>query len=227
MTLNGRFYPVRINRSNRARSVIVSADTVKKEVRLTVPRHSSMAFAIRFAQSKTDWLAERFAEAPPTVPIVDGAEIALFGESHKICWSRDFARKPEVVGNEIRVGGPEDRLAERIIAWLREQAREVCAQDLTDYCARASLPVPRLSIGDARRRWGSCSGRKSIRLSWRLVMAPEMVRRSVVAHEVAHLQHMNHGPDFYRLLDRIFEGDRKNADSWLKQHGGNLHLIGA
>ncbi|MEL6873929.1 MAG: SprT family zinc-dependent metalloprotease [Pseudomonadota bacterium] len=227
MALNGRFYPIRIKRSSRARSVIVSADTVKEEVRLTVPRYTSMAFAIRFAQSKTEWLAERFAEAPPVVPIVNGTQIALFGETRTIHWSPNFARRPRLVGDEIQVGGPEDRMADRIIAWLRDQARETCARDLAEYCARATLPVPRLSIGDARRRWGSCSGRKSIRLSWRLVMAPEMVRRSVVAHEVAHLEHMNHGPEFYHLLDRIFEGDRKNADAWLKRHGGNLHLIGA
>jgi hypothetical protein len=58
-------------------------------------------------------------------------------------------------------------------------------------------------------------------------MAPPMVRRSVVAHEVAHLRHMNHSPAFYGLLDEIFEGDRKDADRWLKSHGSDLHLIGA
>jgi predicted metal-dependent hydrolase len=57
-------------------------------------------------------------------------------------------------------------------------------------------------------------------------MAPPMVRKSVVAHEVAHLRHMNHSAAFYGHLDQIFEGNRKEADHWLKQHGGNLHLIG-
>ena len=58
-------------------------------------------------------------------------------------------------------------------------------------------------------------------------MAPPQVRRSVVAHEVAHLRHMDHSKSFYDHLDSIFEGERKAADLWLKQHGGNLHLIGA
>ena len=38
----------------------------------------------------------------------------------------------------------------------------------------------------AQRRWGSCSDRKAIRINWRLVQAPDFVRRSVVAHEVGH-----------------------------------------
>lgn len=107
------------------------------------------------------------------------------------------------------------------------QAREVYLADLSEYCDRAQCDIPSLSIGDARRRWGSCSGKQAIRLNWRLIMAPPMVRRSVVAHEVAHLKHMNHSKDFYAHLDVVFEGDRKAADRWLKTHGNSLHLVGA
>ena len=57
-------------------------------------------------------------------------------------------------------------------------------------------------------------------------MAPDEVRRSVVAHEVAHLRHMNHSADFYAWLDALFEGDRKSADHWLKAHGRGLYLVG-
>ena len=35
---------------------------------------------------------------------------------------------------------------------------------------------------------------RPIRLSWRLILAPPQVRRYVVAHEVAHLMHLDHGP---------------------------------
>ncbi len=225
--LEGRFYPLRVRKLTQARSIAVSADTVKGEVRLTMPRYASTAQALRFAQSKSDWLAARFADALPPVPIVDGAEIAFAGESHVIRWSTEFNRKPKRIGGEIRVGGPENRIEARIISWMKDQVRDIYADDLAFYCERAETELPTLSVGDARRRWGSCSGRKAIRLSWRLVMAPPIVRRSVVAHEVAHLRHMDHSPAFYALLDQIFDGERREADRWLKQHGSALHLIGA
>lgn len=225
--LGDRFYPLRVRKLAQARSIAVSADTVKGEVQLTMPRYASMAQALRFAQSKSDWLTDRFADALPPVPIVDGAEIAFAGEGHVIRWSADYNRKPLKKNNEIRVGGPKERIAGRVIDWMKDEARDVYAKDLAFYCERAGLEAPALSVGDARRRWGSCSGRKAIRLSWRLIMAPPMVRRSVVAHEVAHLRHMNHSPVFYALLDQIFEGERRDADHWLKQHGAALHLIGA
>ena len=57
-------------------------------------------------------------------------------------------------------------------------------------------------------------------------MAPVYVRRSVIAHEVAHIRHMNHSADFYTWLDTLYEGNRKAADQWLKMHGTGLQRVG-
>ena len=224
--LDGISYPVELRRSKQARSIIVSADTVKGIVRLTVPVSASKNQALRFAQSKADWLNARFAEALPPVPIENGSQIAFLGEPHIICWSPEYVRKPLIVDGEIRLGGPSEHLESRMLRWLKAQARSIFAEDLQFYCTRAGVDLPKLAVGDARRRWGSCSGHRSIRLSWRLVMAPAHVRRSVVAHEVAHLLHMDHSPRFYALLDRIYESDRQIADRWLKDHGRGLHMVG-
>ncbi|WP_417620779.1 M48 family metallopeptidase [Parasphingorhabdus sp.] len=227
ISLGGVSYPLQLRRSKQARSIIVSADTVKGVVRLTLPTYASEHQALRFAQSKSDWLNARFAEAVPPVPIEDGSQIAFLGEPHIIRWSPDFARAPLLVDGEIRLGGPAEHVESRILRWAKAQARTIFAEDLQYYCTRAGFDMPRLAVGDARRRWGSCSGNRSIRLSWRLVMAPPHVRRSVVAHEVAHLKHMDHSPRFYALLDQIYESDRSTADRWLKQHGRGLHMVGA
>ena len=62
-----------------------------------------------------------------------------------------------------------------------------------------------------------------MRLNWRLVQAPDFVRRSVVAHEVAHLVHFDHSPAFHTLLDRLYEGDIELANRWLSKHGRTLY----
>ena len=224
--LDDKSYPLQIRRSKQARSIIVSADTVKGIVCLTMPAYASEAQALRFAQSKSAWLNARFAEALPPVAIRDGSQIAFMGEPRIIRWSPEFARAPLLVEGEIRLGGPCELVESRILRWLKAQARAIYAKDLEYYCARASTDLPKLAVGDARRRWGSCSGHKSIRLNWRLVMAPPHVRRSVVAHEVAHLTHMDHSRRFYALLDEIYESDRRIADRWLKDHGRGLHMVG-
>ena len=60
-------------------------------------------------------------------------------------------------------------------------------------------------------------------MNWRLIMAPDAVRRSVVAHEVAHLIHFDHSPAFRALLAELFEGDIEDANRWLKADGRRLY----
>ena len=64
---------------------------------------------------------------------------------------------------------------------------------------------------------------KRIRLNWRLIQAPDFVRRSVVAHEVTHLVHFDHSPAFHALLGDLYEDDIAVADRWLKQNGRSLY----
>jgi hypothetical protein len=83
----------------------------------------------------------------------------------------------------------------------------------------------RVGVGDPVSRWGSCSASGAIRYSWRLILAPDWVRRATVAHEVAHRVHMNHGPDFHALVERLLGGDRSRARLWLRRHGSGLHRL--
>ena len=123
----------------------------------------------------------------------------------------------------IALGGPKGSLERRLQRWLESEARTLFEDEIAHYCRRAALdPVP-LALSRAQKRWGSCSDRKTIRLNWRLIQAPDHVRRSVVAHEVTHLVHFDHSPAFHAMLDSLFEEDIKQADLWLKEHGRSLY----
>jgi predicted metal-dependent hydrolase len=87
--------------------------------------------------------------------------------------------------------------------------------------------VARVGVGDPLSRWGSCSSSGGIRYSWRLILAPDWVRRATVAHEVAHRVHMNHSPAFHALVADLLGADPKPARSWLRSNGPLLHRIGS
>ena len=74
-------------------------------------------------------------------------------------------------------------------------------------------------------RWGSCSGDGAIAYSWRLILMPPEVRRAIVAHEVAHLVHLNHSPSFHALAAELDPG-HDAARRWLKRHGPAAHWVG-
>jgi len=76
-------------------------------------------------------------------------------------------------------------------------------------------------IADPRTRWGSAASDATLAFSWRLVLAPVDVLDYVVAHEVAHLRHMNHGPQFWALVDEL-AGDVSSPRAWLAANGAKL-----
>ncbi|OAB58168.1 hypothetical protein AY599_03315 [Leptolyngbya valderiana BDU 20041] len=86
-------------------------------------------------------------------------------------------------------------------------------------------PLGRITLRDTRSRWGSCSHRGDLNFSWRLVFAPLPVLDYVVAHEVAHLAHLDHSPAFWRLCDALSE-EPGWTKAWLKRHGQALLRYG-
>lgn len=226
LTIGGRDYALVIRRHARARNIRLRTDPAKGALLITLPGHARLGEAIAFARAQADWIEASFAKAGATVAMEPGALIPFRGVQHRIEWDAQVGRKVIARDRVIRLGGARDLIETRLTRWLKAEAKRLCTADLADYCARAGVSAPALAISNAARRWGSCSASGTIRINWRLVLAPDEVRRSVVAHEVAHLKHMNHSPDFYAWLDHLFEGDRKAADRWLKANGRGLYLVG-
>ena len=100
------------------------------------------------------------------------------------------------------------------------------SRDIAEFAAAAAVTPRSVTIGDAATRWGSCSSKGRIRMSWRLILAPPDVRRYVAAHEVAHLVHLNHGPDFKALEARLFGPGVSEAKAVLRRIGPRLRRIG-
>jgi predicted metal-dependent hydrolase len=96
---------------------------------------------------------------------------------------------------------------ENLIAFrIRERASEQFARRVDrwrDWCEHHRLPSPQAILRSMPKRWGSAHRDKRIALNPELVRAPSVCIDYVIAHEVCHLKHPNHGPDFYRQLDEL------------------------
>jgi predicted metal-dependent hydrolase len=117
-------------------------------------------------------------------------------------------------------------LSRRIELFLKRRALDLMSAEVAEYAEAAGLKAASVSVGDAGTRWGSCSSQGRIRLSWRLILASPDVRRYVVAHEVAHLKHLNHGPQFKALEARLFGPGLSVARAELRRVGPRLRRIG-
>ena len=219
----GRELPIALRRNPRARRLTLRLAPDGSEVRLTLPRWCPEAEALAFAHARTGWLAEQLARVPERRAPGPGATLFYRGCELAIDWREDAARTPRLMEDRIVLGGPSERVARRLQLWLEREAQRLLTGDLADYAERAGIPLPQLRLTRAQRRWGSCSTSGTIRINWRLVQAPDHVRRSVVAHEVAHCRHFDHSPAFHAELARLFEGNVAEADAWIKAHGRSLY----
>lgn len=90
--------------------------------------------------------------------------------------------------------------------WFRERAshvfRNVLATQLRTSQLR-QLEKPALTIRTMKNRWGSCTGSGRILLNPLLIHVPRPCIEYVVSHELCHLIHHHHGPEFYDLLGRV------------------------
>jgi predicted metal-dependent hydrolase len=87
--------------------------------------------------------------------------------------------------------------------------------------AALGVSYSRLTVRDQRSRWGSCSSRGALNFNWRLVLAPHDVLDYVVVHEICHLAELNHGPRFWRLVERR-RPDYGDSKRWLDDHGWEI-----
>lgn len=107
----------------------------------------------------------------------------------------------------LHVGLPIDvspeRLRDVVQSWLQREARRLFEARSAHFAERLGVRVTRLSLSSAKTRWGSANAGGAIRLHWRLVQYPLATIDYVVAHELAHLREMNHGPRFWAVVGSV------------------------
>jgi predicted metal-dependent hydrolase len=219
-------FSVTLRESARARRMRLGVDPRSGAVILTIPRRASRRHALAWAAEQEGWIAERLAALPRDVPIAPGASIPYRGVERRIEWAPDRPRRIVIDGECLLVGGPLESLEARVLRWLKAEARTLLEAESRAFARPLDAAPGRVGIGDPVSRWGSCSGSGTIRYSWRLILAPDFVRRATVAHEVAHLVHLDHGPDFHALVTRLLAEDPRPARTWLRRHGAALHRVG-
>jgi predicted metal-dependent hydrolase len=218
--------PVEIRPIRSARRLRLRFDEATGILKLTCPARTSRRAALAWALDQRDWIEAQLGRALPREPFAPGALIPVEGADVRIDWSPSHPRTPILVDGELRCGGPEDGLPRRLERFLKRLALDRMADDVADFAAKAGVSVRSVAVGDASSRWGSCSSEGRLRLSWRLVLAPPEVRRYVVAHEVAHLKHMNHGPQFKAFEAWLFGPGVAEAKAQLRRLGPRLRRIG-
>ncbi len=93
----------------------------------------------------------------------------------------------------------------------KEEARRLATERLDYFTELYGLTYNRLSVRDQKTRWGSCSSKGNLNFNYRIVFLPPHLLDYIIVHELCHRKHLNHGPRFWRLMERSLPDARSRA----------------
>jgi predicted metal-dependent hydrolase len=226
--VGGRTLPLRIVENARARRLTLRIDAGGQGLRVTVPPGIPAREVDRFIDRHQGWLEARIAKVPDKPQIRPGVKIPVRGVPHLIV--HEAGKRGSVTAAEVDgapaliVHGERAHLARRVADFLKREAKKDIEALVAKHTAAVGRKAKAIRFKDTTSRWGSCTSDGSLSFSWRIMMARPTVIDYLVAHEVAHLKEMNHGPKFWALCRELCPRTDE-ARAWLKKNGAALQAI--
>lgn len=217
--------PLVWRRSKRARRMTLRVDAIEGKIVLTLPERTSRQHGLLFIQKHHDWISSTMASLPEKPILAHGHEIFIEGVQVPIQHQPQARRGVWLDDQGLHVSGAAAHTERRVRDFLRVLAKERLTAAVRHHSQMLQLFPSRLDLREVRTRWGSCTRQGRIMLSWRLLMAPIKIRDYVIIHELAHLRHFDHGPDFWTLVDKFCVDGRSGrlaAERWLRENGTAL-----
>jgi len=200
-------------------------------VLIQVPFHTTRADIDRFLDEKKQWLQQKIIQQQRNNEqmkrtFVPGERFPYRGELYtlKVAEREDPDNALSFTGQEFVLR--RDALkGVRVLLylWYQKQARLHLEARVNHFSRLLGIFPGEIAVGNARRRWGSCSPDNRLIFAWRLIMAPSAVIDYVVVHELCHVKIRNHSRDYWRLVEEILPGYEQQA-AWLKDQGHLLML---
>jgi predicted metal-dependent hydrolase len=210
--------------------VTLRTDPSNEQIVLVQPARATARYVLDFVASRRQWVATHLDKMPPRVVFADGVTLNLRGQPHTVRFRPHAKNGVWREDGQIFVSGRAEHGARRLKDWLKAQARAEIGGLARDMALQLDArPITYIGVRDTTSRWGSCSHTGRLSFSWRLILAPDHVLTYVIAHEVAHLKHMNHSAAFWRAVEQLLGWTTKEVASarhWLHRHGAALHRFG-
>ena len=194
-------------------------------LRVTIPRRGSRAEALRFAERHFPWALRQRARlqsrAGEPTSWTDGTLVLLDGTPERLTIVSTTDGLRATLGRVVTTVATGIDIRDAVRHAMRATAVRDLPPQLLALAAQYQLTVERVTVRDQRSRWGSCSRTGTIALNYRLIQMPPAVRRYILIHELAHLEHPNHSRRFWTFVESMDPGFRE-SERWLKSNGQTL-----
>ena len=212
-------------RSARRKKTLTITIDPNDGVRVRVPTRTPNAEIEAIVRKRADWILRKLADEradPQPRRFVTGEKLYYLGRELPLVvqLTTGEALSVSLEADSLRIACPgwlseNDRasaIRHALLDWYRERAVELLRESVAHWRPKVGVSPARISIGDQKTLWGSCSSRGSLRFNLRLAMAPRELIDYVTVHELCHLLEANHSTSFWQHVHNVmpdFEARRR------------------
>lgn len=112
-------------------------------------------------------------------------------------------------------------IRQALVSWYKGNAERKIREKVARYADIVEVDWGVVRIKTFKSRWGSCIHYGDVEFNWLIVLAPNRIVDYVVVHELCHLIHHDHSPQFWKEVERVIP-DYQECKDWLKTHSLKL-----
>ncbi|GAB2888469.1 M48 family metallopeptidase [Microbulbifer echini] len=221
--------PYRLVRSTRRKRL--GLVLVQSGVEVRIPQRCAARYGHEFLQENIQWVraqllaANQRAAQTPQYCFEFGEFFPWLGKSlplKRALYSRETAIAEGAIHLYTRATTPTaDQVQGALQRLYQREALALLTEKSQQLASQLDLPFSSVRVRRTRSKWGHCSIYGDLQYNWLVCLAPEAVVDYLVAHEVSHLRHHNHGRDFWQLVQSVCPRF-KELRRWLRDNGHRL-----
>ena len=222
--------PVIFKKSTKSRRLTIRIKALEG-VQVSVPQSYTYAMGEAFVIQKKEWILKHLPKMQKMEEnfstFREDTDFRTRNHVLKILRHKDEKILLRIGKGETQILIPEHRNIEEgsiqeairfgIEKTWRKEALAYLPQRVAYFAQKHNFKYQKLSIKNTRTRWGSCSHQNNINLSLHLMRLPDELIDYVILHELCHTVEKNHGPGFWKLLDKV-SGDARGLDKQMKKY---------
>jgi predicted metal-dependent hydrolase len=230
--VKGPNFIAKVVRTGRRETATIKV--VEGKVSVVVPHRTSAAYIEDLVSKKTPWIREKLLlqreyQPPKPKEYVSGESFPYLGRNYRLKVVPVPEKSVKLLNGRLVVQVPplikarEQYIRNVLVDWYKEHALEKLREKVEHYSKIIGVRPSSVVIKSFKGRWGGCHMQGKVDFNWKIIMAPNRIVDYVVVHELCHLHHYNHSPDFWMCVKRAFN-NYQECRCWLKENGRLLNI---
>jgi len=212
-----------IVKSNKAKQLSIRLKPFSP-IKVTIPLQVDEKHAVDFILKKKVWIkraqlkmqsveAQKKVYTENTHNIIPGYSLLFKPHNNNKVYITTAPQKIVVahpINANLESKNIQEGIENAIVHTLRYESKKHLPVRTYELAQYHNFKINRVTIRNAKTRWGSCSANNNINLSLHLMRLPRHLSDYIILHELCHTVHKNHGKEFWKLLNMVcgFKSDQ-------------------